>query len=137
MFGPQSGKHGITGLKVVLCPVRGRSGLRHFLETVLALEVLEMTAEEHDRQMAYIQGLTHWVARALREIHMPDLQLATPAYRHLLSIEEILRQDTDALFLTIQRENPFASEARDELRTRLVELEQWINAASQPRGDSE
>lgn len=132
MFGPQSGARGIAGLKVVLCPLRTRRvrQLRRFLEDELGLEVIEMAPEAHDREMAYIQGLTHWIARALREINVPNLDLSTVAYRHLLKIEEILREDSHELFLTIARENPFAKEARAELLQRLSELEACIEEDS-------
>ena len=132
MFGPQSGRGGIGGLKVVLClpdrPVEsGRvEAVKTFLESDLALEVLEMSPEEHDSEMAYIQGLTHWMAKALREIHVPDPALGTVAYRHMMKIEENLRDDSDDLFLTIARENPFAAAARRELRERLREIEEAI-----------
>lgn len=125
MFGPQSGRHGIAGLKVVLCPLRTRRLPRicDLLERELRLEVMEMSPEKHDAEMAYIQGLTHWIAKALREIKLPDLSLATPAYRHLLKIEENLRDDSAALFRTIQTENPFAAGARTELLAKLREIE--------------
>ena len=132
MFGPQSGNEGIRGLKVVLClpnrPVDpGRvEAVRAFLTAGLGLEVLEMSAEEHDAEMAYIQGLTHWMAKALREIHVPDPALGTVAYRHMMKIEENLRHDSDDLFLTIARENPFAADARRELSERLREIEESI-----------
>jgi len=132
MFGPQSGRGGIRGLKVVLClperPVDSErvEAVRAFLESDLELQVLEMSAEEHDSEMAYIQGLTHWMAKALREIHVPDPALGTVAYRHMMKIEENLRDDSDDLFLTIARENPFAADARRELRERLREIEEAI-----------
>ena len=131
MFGPQSGRHGIAGLKVVLCPLRTTrvDCLRRLLEDELGLEVLEMSPAAHDEEMAYIQGLTHWIAKALREIKLPDLALATPAYRHLLAIEEILRDDSDALFRTIEAENPFAGRARGELVKRLFEIEEELGTS--------
>ena len=128
MFGPQSGADGIAGLKIVLCPVRTTrlEAIRRLLGGELGLEVIEMTPEAHDAEMAYIQGLTHWIAKALREIKLPDLDLATPAYRHLLKIEEILREDSAALFRTIQTENPFAEAARRELVERLRRIESEV-----------
>jgi prephenate dehydrogenase len=125
MFGPQSGRHGIAGLKVVLCPLRTKrlARIRDFLARDLRLEVLEMSPEKHDSEMAYIQGLTHWMAKALREIKLPDLSLATSAYQHLLKIEENLRDDSPALFRTIQAENPFAAAARAELMAKLREID--------------
>ena len=140
MFGPESGRRGIRGLKVVLClPDRAvdphRVGaVRGFLEADLGLEVFEMSAEQHDVEMAYIQGLTHWMAKALREIHVPDPALGTVAYRHMMKIEENLRHDSDDLFLTIARENPFAADARRELSERLREIEEAIEE-DPPAGD--
>jgi prephenate dehydrogenase len=130
MFGPQSGRHGIAGLKVVLCPLRTKrlARIRDFLSREMRLEVLEMSPEKHDSEMAYIQGLTHWIAKALREIKLPDLSLATPAYHHLLKIEENLREDSPALFRTIQAENPFAASARAELMAKLREIDHEIAA---------
>jgi hypothetical protein len=66
------------------------------------------------------------MAKALREIKLPDLGLATPAYQHLLKIEENLRDDSAALFRTIQAENPFASKARSELMAKLREIDRDI-----------
>ena len=128
MFGPQSGREGIRGLKVVVCPLRTArlESIRSLLRDDLGLRVLEMEPQAHDAEMAYVQGLTHWIAKALREIKLPDLDLSTPAYRHLLAIEEILREDSDALFRTIQAENPFAARARRELVARLKEIEAEI-----------
>ena len=143
MFGPQSGRHGIAGLKVVLCPLRTKrlARIRDFLTRELRLEVLEMSPEKHDSEMAYIQGLTHWMAKALREIKLPDLGLATPAYQHLLKIEENLRDDSSALFRTIQAENPFASKARSELMAKLREIDrdivQLAQAAAAAQADKE
>ena len=139
MFGPESGRREIRGLKVVLClpdrPVDAErvEAVRGFLEADLGLEVLEMSAEKHDAEMAYIQGLTHWMAKALREIHVPDPALSTVAYRHMMKIEENLRHDSDDLFLTIARENPFAADARRELSERLREIEESVEGDS--RGD--
>lgn len=136
MFGPQSGREGLAGLKVVVCRPAERGPRERELRCVteclesLELELLEMDAADHDRDMAYVQGLTHWMAKALREIHLPDLRLATPAYRHLLKIEEILREDSLELFLTIQRENPFAESARRELDEKLRQIEEIVHGDS-------
>lgn len=137
MFGPQSGRNGLAGLKVVICRPSERGPRETELQCVkqrlqsLQLDLLEMDAADHDRDMAYVQGLTHWMAKALREIHLPDLRLATPAYRHLLKIEEILREDSLDLFLTIQRENPFAESARRELEEKLRQIEGIVHGASE------
>lgn len=67
MFGPKSARNGIAGSQIVLCPIRGRRWRRigAFLKLRLRLEVIITTPEEHDRQAALTQGLTHLLARAL------------------------------------------------------------------------
>ena len=119
----------ISNLKVVLCAQSSArvDRLEVFLRERLDLKVMRMSPEAHDSEMAYVQGLTHWIAKALREIKLPDLDLSTPAYRYLIRIEEILREDSDALFRTIQAENPFAAEARAELMEKLREIEDSIS----------
>ncbi|MFX9058099.1 prephenate dehydrogenase/arogenate dehydrogenase family protein, partial [Acinetobacter baumannii] len=53
LFGPESGRAGLAGLRIALCPVRGRRAgqARRFLRR-LGLAVTVTTAAEHDRQMA-------------------------------------------------------------------------------------
>ena len=129
MFGPQSGAHGIEGLEVVLCG--GRSSREEcvatLLESDLGLVVHRMSAAEHDQQMAHIQGLTHWMAKALRDLEAPEIRLQTPAYRHLMAIEEILAEDSWELFLTIERRNPYAGPARRQLLDLLTRLEDRLS----------
>ncbi|RAK57898.1 prephenate dehydrogenase/arogenate dehydrogenase family protein [Phenylobacterium deserti] len=111
LFGPQSARNGLAGLRFVVCPVRGD---RH--ETVaafgrsLGLTVTVTTAEEHDREMAYVQALTHLIGRSLVNIGIPDEQLKTPSYQHLLELCGLIGADTFELFTAIQTQNPYAAE---------------------------
>jgi len=114
LFGPQSGKNGIDGLNIVICPVRTSmsNNLVRFFAQELKLNVLERTPVNHDKQMAYVQALTHFVGRAINEMDIPDVEQKTPAYQYLLDIKRNLGQDSMDLFLTIQNENPYAKEVR-------------------------
>lgn len=111
LFGPQSAKNGLEGLRMVVCPVRGE---RH--ECVarfardLGLVVTVTTAEEHDREMAYVQALTHLIGRSLVNLRIPDEQLKTPSYQHLLDLCALIGDDTFELFTAIQTLNPYAGE---------------------------
>lgn len=130
LFGPQSGKDGIAGLPVALCPARADDEtvacVRDFLGKTLGLKVFETSAEEHDQQMAYVQALTHFVSRAVGGMDLPQTAMATRAYGRLLEMKADLEQDSMELFLTIERMNPFAKKAREELIRRLEELEKEI-----------
>jgi prephenate dehydrogenase len=131
LFGPESGKDGIAGLPIAVCPVRiSRERLervREFLAGELGLVVHEVEAERHDREMAYVQGLTHALSRAMARMPMPETPLATLAYQRLMAMRSNLAKDSLALFVTIARENPYAGAARAELREALAEVERLID----------
>ena len=130
LFGPQSGKYGIKGLNMVVCPVRLRSAkvraMMHFFSDILQLNVLERTPVIHDKQMAYVQALTHFIGRAVNEMDIPDVEQKTPAYQFLLDIKRNLGQDSWDLFLTIENGNPFAKEVRDQFIEELQKLNEVL-----------
>lgn len=133
LFGPESGRDGIAGLPIAYCPVRASeervASLRGFLAETLRLRVIETTPDEHDRQMAYVQGLTHLISRAVGEMELPQTPMATAAYRRFLDMRANLAKDSWDLFVTIERENPYAAAVRRELRATLESLEARLDAA--------
>ncbi len=123
LFGPQSGRNGIAGLPVAVCRGHGR-GLSRIVRALrrLELNVIVVSPEEHDRQMAYVQGLTHLLGRAIAALDLPAFPLATPTYDLLMRTSEMVRYDSDALFRTIMVENPYAAEARHRLTEAMARL---------------
>jgi prephenate dehydrogenase len=130
LFGPQSGANGIAGLNMVICPVRINDlRLRYitqFLKDELELNLLERTAKIHDKQMAYVQALTHFIGRAINEMDIPDIEQKTPAYQYLLDIKRNLGKDSLDLFLTIERENPYSEEVIAGFMNELKRLKELI-----------
>lgn len=120
LFGPQSAKDGIEGLKIVLCPVRTSNieKISCFLDN-LGLEVIVTSPEEHDKQMAYAQGLTHFVAKALSNMDIGYISQRTKAYELLLELERMLENDSEELFLSIQKDNPYSKKAREKFLKQL------------------
>lgn len=116
LFGPRSGRTGIDGFKVALCPARtSRTEMvREFL-TAMGLQVIVTTPEEHDRQMALAQALTHFVARGLSEAGVVEQEMKTPSYERLLKVVENLTKDSPAMFEDLEAYNPFAEETRIKL----------------------
>jgi len=111
LFGPQSGRGGISGLSIAICGSDPHTRLvERFCTGKLGLNVVRTDAERHDRQMAYVQGLTHLLARIVLVMDMPAVDHATQTYGHLQSMVEMVRHDSDELFDTILSENPFAAE---------------------------
>jgi len=135
LFGPQSGRDGIAGLRAVVCRVRGGRDamVARFLRR-LGLDVQRTDAHRHDRQMAYVQGLTHLLSRVVLDMDLPPLDQTTATFGHLMRMVETVRHDSDALFRTIVMDNPYAAEMRNRLRESVLRLTEDPCAA--PRGDA-
>ncbi len=123
LFGPDSGKNGIAGLKIVLCPVRIAPAAYERIRAHLVasgLQVIEATPEEHDRQVARTQAIFHLLAQALGRLGWAGEPIATPGPDAFFRQLSMLRNDSFQLFLDMQRRNPFAAEYRarfiEELR---------------------
>jgi prephenate dehydrogenase len=116
LFGPQSARNGIAGLHIALCPLRGGrvDCVADFLKKKLGLEVAIVTPEEHDRELAVVQGLTHLIARILIRIDAKPSPLSTVSYDLLLDAVEMVRHDSEGVFMAIERDNPFAAAVRGE-----------------------
>ncbi|MFT4076768.1 MAG: prephenate dehydrogenase/arogenate dehydrogenase family protein [Asticcacaulis sp.] len=128
LFGPQSARKGVHDLEIVLCPVRVRhmNTLVRFFEKTLDLKVSVATPEEHDKALAAVQGLTHLIAKVLSGLEPLPTVHTTRSYDLLMQGVGLVSGDSDELFLSIERDNPFAAEIRkrffneiDSLRNRL------------------
>ena len=132
LFGPQSARKGIHDLEIVVCPVRIRRLapiLRFFRET-LDLKVSVATPEQHDRALAAVQGLTHLIAKVMTGLEPLPTVHTTRSYDLMMQGIGLVQGDSDELFLSIERDNPFAGEVRkrffaeiDSLRGRLESQE--------------
>ena len=133
LFGPQSGKNGIASLRVALCPVRIPQQRYYdvcdFLTDRLRLLVLKTDADTHDREMAKVQAMTHFMSRALREIGLEPSPMATRAYEKLQEFASIVLSDSWDLFLTIENGNPHAADLRRRLVGEMEKLEEKLQAA--------
>lgn len=125
LFGPQSAAGNLRGHKIALCPIRGRSAPRiaAFLRHVLGLRVFITTPEEHDREAAVVQGLTHLIAHVLVQMEPLPRRLTTASFERLMQAVEMVRYDAPGVFLAIERANPHAAEARERFLTLAAEAQ--------------
>ena len=128
MFGPQSARKGIHDLEIVVCPVRVRrlAPIIRFFRDTLDLKVSVATPEQHDKALAAVQGLTHLIAKVLSGLEPLPTVHTTRSYDLMMQGVGLVSGDSDELFLSIERDNPFAAEVRkrffheiDALRNRL------------------
>ncbi|WP_404405483.1 prephenate dehydrogenase/arogenate dehydrogenase family protein [Pelagibacterium halotolerans] len=126
LFGPQSAREGIAGLKIAVCAVRGSGHLRvgAFLRRHLRLTVIMTTPEDHDREAATVQGLTHLIAKVLVEMEPLPTRMTTRSFDLLLQAVEMVRHDAPEVFTAIERANPYAA----GVRKRFFELASALEA---------
>ncbi len=136
LFGPQSAKNGLEGLKIVLCPIRGRrtACIGDFLSSVLKLEVIETTPEKHDREVAMVQGLTHLIAKVLVEMEPLPKRLTTKSFELLMEGVDMVRHDSMELFLAIERDNPFAADLRRRFFGKADDLRRFLETHDEEKG---
>lgn len=130
IFGPQSGKNGIVGLPIVLANVSWSPEhyemIRLFFSQKLGLRVIERTPEEHDKEMAHVQGLAHFIGRAVSHLHIRDYETGTLSYHHLVELRDLLKDDSWELFKTIENENPYAQDVRKDFLETLHLLDEKL-----------
>ena len=137
MFGPQSATAGLSGHRIVLCPVRtGRlDEVRGFLEQSFGLDVHVCDPETHDREIAQTQALAQFVGRALARLDRSESPVRTPGYNLFREVAETVGEDSWELFTAIQNLNPWAADMRAELLGHLEDLQRMLaDEASQPPG---
>lgn len=123
LFGPQSAAQALAGRQLVICPIRGDRHLKvAALGEELGLRVRITTADDHDREMAYVQALTHLIGRSLSEMAIPDEQLKTQTYQHLLDLTGLIGTDSFELFTAIQTMNPYAAPVASDFVARATAL---------------
>ncbi|HEV7260752.1 MAG TPA: prephenate dehydrogenase [Bosea sp. (in: a-proteobacteria)] len=131
LFGPQSARNGIAGLKIALCPIRsGNAGrIAAFLRHRLKLDVILTTPDAHDRDMAMVQGLTHLVAKILVGMGPLPRRMTTRSFELLMQATEMVRHDAPAVFHAIERANPHARAVRERFFAHAHEITAALDAA--------
>lgn len=133
LFGPESARHGIEGLKIAICPIRG---FRHrllacFLRTQLGLQVIETTPHEHDREAATVQGLTHLIAKVLLDMRPLPTCMTTRSFDLLVEAISMVQNDAPEVFDAIETANPYAQ----DVRRRFFRLASELNLELEKPGD--
>ena len=124
LFGPQSATGKLNNLKIVLCNLRStKFDLVKKFCLNLGLEVLELTPEEHDRQMALSQALTHFIGQVCKSIDLQRVDASTRTFDDLMNVMEVIRNDTKALFENMQTMNPYAKKIREKFVCECIKLE--------------
>ena len=100
---------------------------------------IELSAEEHDRLTAWVQAACHFAivgygaALAAWGASWEAMQrISTPTQQLLLSLVARIALSDEATYGQIQKENPFAAEARAEIAAACGRLEQLSGGQPDP-----
>lgn len=129
LFGPQSIQKGnARGKKIIWHEIAGGpfENIENFVTDKLGLQIIRMSPEEHDKQMAWIHCLTFFVGRGLMELNPPECEISTNYYEKLMGVVEIEKHHSYELFRTIQVGNIYSGQIRKEFIKRLQEIDQQL-----------
>jgi prephenate dehydrogenase len=119
MFGPDSvAVGGLSGQPIVLDRYRMHEEAFVLWEQYFVgkgLDVVVMSADEHDRLAAESQGVTHFVGRTLERFRFAPTPIDTLGTKMLHEITAQVTNDTEQLFIDLQTRNPYTSAMRVRL----------------------
>lgn len=128
MFGPDSA--GEKHSPMVLTPWRiGQERLEQWdaIFTAMGLRVLTMTADEHDREAARTQGVTHFIGRFLAGLELERSPIGTLGFQKILEVMEQTCNDPWQLFEDLQHYNPYTAEIRGQMTRHFNKLIQLLD----------
>ncbi|MCK0150364.1 prephenate dehydrogenase [Marivita sp. S6314] len=132
LFGPQSAGQGIEGLKVAVCPVQGQrhTQVAAFLRKCLGLTVILTTPEDHDNEVAVVQGLTHLIAKVLLKMGPLPTRMTTKSFDLLSEAISMVQFDAPEVFEAIEKANPYAETVRRQFFDLAASLSTELEAAA-------
>jgi prephenate dehydrogenase len=136
LFGPQSARDGIHGKKIAVCHIRGSKTARTaaFLRHALKLNVYRVTPEDHDREAAAVQGLTHLIAKVIVEMEPLPTRMTTKSFELIMQAVEMVRYDAPEVFLAIEKSNPFSKDLRNQFFDLAMDLRDSLEAGDHADG---
>lgn len=130
LFGPLSLARGDRPRRVVLCPAAAHpqaAARAGELFRALDCEVIVQDPASHDRAMAGTHALAFFIAKGLIGMGVDEgMAMAPPSFQGLQRMLEAVRGDAGHLFGAIQRENPYAAEARESLLRELERIHRQL-----------
>lgn len=111
MFGPDSYQRD-RDLRLVFCPSRidpkREANWRNIFQS-WGCRIIDISVEEHDRQAARSQGITHFMGRVMNGMKIQPTEVDTHGFRQVHHVVEQTCQDTEELFHDLQFYNPYTA----------------------------
>lgn len=131
LFGPQSGRNGIIGLKIVICPVRAKDKTILRVNNMfinIGLDIIKATPIQHDKAMANSHALLHFITLPMINLGMKDQKIKISALNKVLELIDIFKEDSFELFINVQIFNPEAKKLRKRFIDELMNLDKKLDS---------
>ena len=118
MFGPDSYYVAVEKSPLVLSNIRAKQVEFDYWNSYFSskhIRVEIMTPDEHDENVAYSQGITHYIGRVLADLNLKGTKVDTLGYEKLMEIIQQTCNDNWQLFVDLQVFNPYTAKMRQEL----------------------
>ena len=130
VFGIASSRRGVAGQPMVMMNVSASNNtyktVKSIFSDTLRLHIVEQSADRHDREIAWILGLSHFIGRALYNLDMKEYTTGTRSYRDLLLMSTTHSNKSKELFETIQKYNPYAQAVRNSFVKELQNIKSTL-----------
>lgn len=130
LFGPDSAKGGLNGLKLVLCPLNVSLENTNFWKDYWiskGVDVIISTPEQHDEESIYTQGFTYTIARIINNMHIPSLLFTTKSYEAIKRVADLSANDSNQLFHDMLYYNPYFKAMKTRLEKAVLETNKTMN----------
>lgn len=130
LFGPDSARDGLADHAIAVMP--GRIPYRQFALLInlfsrkMKLRILNLSAKEHDRLMAYNLSLIHHLGRTFHEMRIRQLPLMMTAIEEMDHISRVVMNDTEELFQDFYRFNPYSETVEREFMESFQKIRESI-----------
>ena len=129
MFGPDSYMSN-SNLKMMINNTRDLYNQYSFWKRFFSdqsIQIIEMTPDQHDRQAAKTQGVTHFLGRMLKEFGIKKTNIDTQGFRDLLDLVGQTCNDTWELYADLQLYNPYTEDMVEKLKASTNKLDNQLN----------
>lgn len=120
MFGPVSYKKhkgDIEGFRIVVTDYSLKNDTYQMLKKQFAafgFHIIEMTADEHDKNLAETLFLTHYIGQSILEAEFMRTEIDTLSFQFLMDAVESVKGDKD-LFADVYNYNPYCKAVAERL----------------------
>jgi prephenate dehydrogenase len=127
MFGPNSYKKyrgDVKGFRIVVTDYALKNDAYQMLKAQFAsfgFNIIEMTADEHDRNLAETLFLTHYIGRSIIEAGFARTEIDTLSFQFLMDAVDSVRED-EQLFADVYRYNPYCKAVAERFHTAQEEV---------------